>query len=550
MRRHALWPPTILGILAGAVGVISIVSALTPALANRSDLVQGVLPPGIPEAAKWTALAFGLALVWLAGSLMRGKRRAWQLAVVLVAGVAIAHLAKGLDAEEATAALALLLALVRYRKHFGVAGDPDTRPLVLTGLALASLVGVFLLYSLNDKALPEDIVDLGTATVTLLGFRALYLWLRSWRERERPTAADRALVRELVERHGHDTLSYFALREDKSYFFSAGRRSFLAYTVLGGSALVSSDPVGDPAEFPALLESFRKMARGRGWRVAILGASGALLPLYQSAGFFAIKVGDEAVVRPEAFSLEGRRVRKVRQSVNRLRREGYSVAVLEEREAGPVLREELRQVSDEWRGSRPERGFTMAMDELFGHSGTLFVVARDASGEVGGFLHLVPSPASGGYSLSAMRRRRETPNGLMEFLIVEAIAWTRAHGVPEISLNFCVFADLLREREGRSPAGRVARRGLQSLDRVFQLERLLSFTGKFFPEWRPRFLCVERLSDLPLVGIAYLRAESLLSPPRPWARPRAGGDPVRRSTPRFPGRPRRRTRSARRAGGP
>ena len=183
----------------------------------------------------------------------------------------------------------------------------------------------------------------------------------------------------------------------------------------------------------------------------------------------------------------------------------------------PELRKELLQVSEEWRGSWPERGFTMAMDELFGERETMFVVARNAGGKVGGFLHLVPSPASGGYSLSAMRRCSETPNGLMEFLIVEAIAWSRAHGAAEISLNFCVFADLLREGE-RSVPGRVARYGLQSLDRVFQLERLLSFTGKFFPEWRPRFLCLERMSDFPLVGLAYLRAESLLTPPGPWTR--------------------------------
>ena len=159
----------------------------------------------------------------------------------------------------------------------------------------------------------------------------------------------------------------------------------------------------------------------------------------------------------------------------------------------------------------------MAMDQLFGHGETLFVIARREDGQVGGFLHLVPSPASGGYSLSAMRRRRSTPNGLMEFLIVEAIAWSRAHDAPEVSLNFCVFADLLRAGE-RSFTGRVARHGLQSLDHLFQLERLLSFTAKFFPEWRPRFLCLERLSDFPLIGLAYLRAESLLIPPGPWTR--------------------------------
>jgi lysylphosphatidylglycerol synthetase-like protein (DUF2156 family) len=57
-------------------------------------------------------------------------------------------------------------------------------------------------------------------------------------------------------------------------------------------------------------------------------------------------------------------------------------------------------------------------------------------------------------------------------------------------------------------------------DNVFQLERLYSFNRKFFPEWRRRYICVERLTDLPAVGLAYLHAESLLVPPGPWARRR------------------------------
>jgi len=413
--------------------------------------------------------------------------------------------------------LALLVALVASRKHFDVPGDPDTRPLVLNVVALGSLLGVLVLYELHNRLVPEDLINVLTATVTLLTFRALYLWLRAWRKHDSTTARDRAHARALVEEHGCDTLSYFALRRDKSYFFSPSRRSFLAYGVVGGSALVSGDPVGDTAEFGALLQSFRSDARGRGWRVAILNASGELLPLYRAVGFHALKVGQEAVVRPADFSLEGRPIRKVRQSVSRLRRAGYTASIVGEADLTPSLRGELRRVSEEWRGSWPERGFSMAMDELFGDAGTLFVIARDEKGQVGGFIHLVPSPGSGGYSLSAMRRLRATPNGLMEFLVVEALAWARVNEASEVSLNFCVFADLLRAGD-RSLSGRFARQGLQSLDRVFQLERLLSFTGKFFPEWRPRFLCVERLSDFPLVGLAYLRAESLLTPPGPWTR--------------------------------
>ena len=64
------------------------------------------------------------------------------------------------------------------------------------------------------------------------------------------------------------------------------------------------------------------------------------------------------------------------------------------------------------------------------------------------------------------------------------------------------------------------RRGILVADNVFQLERLYAFNRKFFPEWRRRYICVERLTDLPAVGLAYLHAESLLVPPRPWTRRR------------------------------
>ena len=163
----------------------------------------------------------------------------------------------------------------------------------------------------------------------------------------------------------------------------------------------------------------------------------------------------------------------------------------------------------------------MAMDSLFAEPDTLLAVAAAPDGRVGGFMHLVCSPADGGLSLSAMRRSRETPNGLMEFLVAETVAWAaREAGVPEISLNFCIFADLLEGGLVRSLPARTARFALLRLDGLFQIERLHSFNRKFFPEWRSRHVCFERLADAPVVGLAYLRAESLLTPPGPWTRRR------------------------------
>jgi lysyl-tRNA synthetase, class II len=521
MRRLRPRPEFVFEIATAAVGFISIVSALTPSIASRSELVQGVLPPGMSSTAKLAALVLGFALIWVSRSLALRKRRAWQLAVALVLGTAAAHLAKGFDVEEATVSLLVFVGLVRYRRRFDVPGDPSTlRPLFATSFALASLAGFLALYQLHRLSTGDGLEDTASALALLLASLTLYLWLKPWRERIRQDVDERRLVGRLIDAHGGDSLAFFALRRDKNYFFSATGRSFLAYRVLAGAALVSGDPIGDQAEFAQLLEQFRELARTRGWRLAVLGASNRLLPLYGSIGLRKLRLGEEAIVQPGEFSLEGRAIRKVRQSVHRLQRAGYRASIIRASELDPSRRSQLEDASNEWRGSSPERGFTMAMDDLFAGAHTVFAVAEDAEGQVGGFLHLVPCPAGESYSLSAMRRRPTSPNGLMEFLVAETIAWARSADVSELSLNFCVFADLLSPASARSPARRALRFVLLQLDRAFQLDRLRRFNSKFSPEWRPRFVCLERLTDVPRVGIAYLQAESLLIPPGPWARPR------------------------------
>jgi lysyl-tRNA synthetase class 2 len=507
----------VLAVATALVAGVSIASSLTPAVASRSEVIGGALPEGAMHFAGAVTLAFGIALLWVSLALARRKRRAWQLAVVLMAGTAVSHLVKGLDVEEAAASLAVLAALLAYRRRFTVEGCRDSvRPLVYTLLGLGAVVGVLSADAAGAINLPERVGDAFGILLGALIFSALYFWLRPIAAHLQDKVRARDEAERIVGENGCDTLSFFALRDDKSFFFSPSGRSFLAYRVLHGVALVSGDPIGDADEAGELVAEFRRVAQARGWRTAILASSEGLLPLYTSMGLKPIYLGDEAVVVPRDFSLEGRPIRKVRQSVTRLEREGYRARVVEVRDIKPRLADELRAVSAEWRGRWPERGFTMAMDCLFAHPEALVAVAEREDGHVGGFIHLVPVPATGGLSLASMRRRAGEPNGLMEFLLARTIEWARDRDVPEFSLNFSVFAQLIQNPSRKSHSA--LRFALLRLDRLFQIDRLLRFNRKFFPEWRARYVCLESRLDFPFVGLAYLRAESLLTPPGPWVR--------------------------------
>jgi lysyl-tRNA synthetase class 2 len=501
--------------------MVTLVSALTPDLADRARFVKSVLPPGFPEVARVLALTFGVALLLLSRSLARGRERAWTLALLAVVGVAIAHLAKGLDFEEATISVLLVIALLRYRSHFDAPGDPAVRrPVAGILLATAGAVGIGIV--LGARGMPDRVGDLISACAVLLALRALVLWLGPLPEHVHQSLEERHRARELVESFGRDSLAFFTLRRDKSFFFSPSGNAFLAYRLVRSSALISGDPVGKESEFAGLVADFIERARDNGWRVAVVGAGRERLRLYREQGLArVIKIGDEAVVQPALFSVEGRSMRKVRQSARKVaERDGINFRIVRAKDADDDLRLSLEQISSAWLAGRRERGFSMAMDDLFAPGGVL-ALALDCGGEPIAFLHLVPSPAGGGYSLSSQRRLPGAPGGISEFLVVEALAWAREAGVPELSLNFCAFRSLLHidESDGRL-LRRLARGTLLRLDVIFQIERLRAFSHKFRPEWRPRYVCLERLSDLPAVGLAYLRAESLIAAPRSPSRKR------------------------------
>jgi lysyl-tRNA synthetase class 2 len=247
----------------------------------------------------------------------------------------------------------------------------------------------------------------------------------------------------------------------------------------------------------------------------VLGAGERNLDLYRAAGLRSLSQGEEAVVLTREFSLEGRAIRKVRQSVTRLEREGFHAEVLYARDADAQLRGQLEEIFEEWRGDGPTKGFTMELDTLFrlDSDDALFVVGRDAGGIPQGFLHFVVAAPARALSLSSMPRRPATPNGFNEWLAVTAIAWAKSHDLERVSMNFAPFAAVLApEREQElTGARRLQRRALKALKgHGFQLESLLVFNRKFFPHWERRYVIYQRAVDLPRVGLAGLAAEGYL----------------------------------------
>ncbi len=546
--RRLRGSPLLAAFAVAAIGIVNIASALTPNIRWRGHLLLEFEPVEWVRLFHALALPAGAALLLVAPYLARRRHRAWQVAVVVMLALGVVDLLKGLDFEETIVTWVVAALLVVSRRAFSVRHDPVSLRSAVWRVPLLGLLAVALaaLATWASQGHPSA-ASVWRETIDLLRWHAgpihferhvafhhpfawiplsvhlievgtllamAYVVFRPLAApRALPTPAARQAAAALVRAHGRDTLSFFKLRADKHYFFGQDRTAFVGYRIENGVLLLSGDPVGPPETFPQLLSDLRSFADARGLKLGAVGASEALCELYQNLGLRTIYLGDEAIIDLQRFSLEGRPIRKVRQSVTRLTKAGFAAELHPLGELDEPTVAQIETVVELGRQGAPERGFSMAMDTIDCERSeeTLVVLARDGEGTIRGVLHFVPVYGRAAVSLSFMRRDPATPNGLTEFLVARGAELLRERGVEEMSLNFAAFARWMHspERPHERWLGKLVALG----NPFFQIESLYRFNAKFFPRWEPRYLVYDGALGLPRASIAALWAEGQLWKP-------------------------------------
>jgi lysyl-tRNA synthetase class 2 len=564
------WVPRAAATTTVLLGVVNLLGVVSQSWHARLVHLLGALPGVMQDAATLATAVIGILFIGLADGLARRKRRAWAVAVVLLAGSAILRLLSmdtlSLHAMAYVAvSVTLLVPLVAFRSEFDALPDPRSGwhalLVVSTTVVAGTLTGLLIVAGRAHAAgMPQAFTTrLGAVWAGLVGVQtpfdqgngrdddfvyyallgiglaivvtAAYQLLRSpWREASRTDDDDRRLQQLLAAHGDQDSLGYFSLRPDKAVVWSPSGKSGIAYRVVGGVMLASGDPIGDREAWPGAISRFLATARCHGWVPAAAGCSEAGARIWaREAGWQALEIGDEAIVEVAEFDLSGRAMRGVRQMANRARRQGYSTQY---RRLSDVSHDELVRLAGlaaQWRVGAVERGYSMALGRLGGPGdGDCVVATAELDGEVKGLIHLVPWGRAG-WSLDLMRRAPDADPGVNDLLITDLLATASTVGIAQVSLNFAVFRGALERglRLGAPPLTRAWRRLLLMASRWVQIDSLYRFNAKFRPEWEPRFLVYPTTRDFARVTLAYLRAEAfLVSPWRRRSRPGLASWPV------------------------
>ncbi len=547
--RHDLTRARLIGVLTALGGLLLVVSTL-PILRRRvENVAEAFTPFGVRVTSHVIALGAGIALLYLAGQLARRRHLAWLVALGLFVTSAVVNILRVHHDVAAAYSLVMVGLLAVSRKQFRAPGDPPTL-FELLRFVPWYLLGVFAygfaaLYLERESIDPEPTFwgSVQTILYGLVGIDGPYTYQRHFFEWAFPSsllllgvggmvwmlvlvfrpivarpeanrkAWDDAL--RVVREHSYDTLDFFALRDDKLFFFSSDGRAMIAYTYVGRYALASGDPIGAPESIPLVVDEFLAMCRGRAWGVAFLAAREGDRQMYLDRGLHTVYLGDEAIVRCEGFSLQGKRWKSIRQSSGRVERT-YRFVWMPETEASPELIAKLNDISKKWRGKAPERGFTMTLSQdVEGTNPAFFLsIALDEHGEPGGFLRVVPVfGREPGYTLDLMRRDPDTPNGMTEFLLTRTVMKLDELGYDRFSMNFAAWGRFFEEDVEYSLRQRAVKLVLDLMSPFYQIKSLKEFNQRFHPEWVPRCIVYDDFRNLPRVALLYSSAEGFLHVP-------------------------------------
>jgi phosphatidylglycerol lysyltransferase len=284
-----------------------------------------------------------------------------------------------------------------------------------------------------------------------------------------------------------DVYANLALLGDKSFLFGASGRSFLMYSVHGRSWIAMGDPVGPAADWPDLIWRFRELSdRQDGWTV-FYEVAPERLPLYLEVGLSPLKIGEEARVALEGFSIDRPERRNLRRSHRSAASQGCQFQVLESA-AVQALLPEFKAISDRWMSQKhtSEKGFSLGwFDEDYLVQFPAAVVRRD--NRIVAFANLWQGAEHGELSVDLMRYDPDQLHGIMDYLFVELMQWGSQQGYRWFNLGMAPLAGLEDRPLGplwNRIGGTVFRLG----EHFYNFQGLRRYKEKFDPLWRPKYL--------------------------------------------------------------
>ena len=523
---------------------------LTTALIGGANMFSMIIPYSDVSPVPWSFLphkssattvtiVLGFFLITLSYGLVRGKKHAWLMTMVLLLLSTIVDMMHRHSMLEAAVTLLLTGVLCLASRFFQAKSDPpSTRKGYMAlflgwGIVIFYIVGGFILLDTAFELWVQQIGHVGTmmrvlhgslslphgtqvfffakALPFLCGSAILYGMVEIFRPVAAvlmPASEAREQARELTQRYGTNSISYWALSENRSYFFSSSQQSMISYVLQGSTAVVTGDPIGPDHDMMTVLHEFLAFCDRQDWTIVFWQVRAELSALYRNEGLRLLKIGEDAILVPPTFTLTGSRMGNVRTQVKRAAKDGLQVVFYRGTVSNIGYATQMERISQRWLMAKggSEMGFSMGRFDLSDHADQLYALVIDVAQTVQAFASFIPIYGRHGWGIDLMRRDEQCSPGTMDLLITRSIEHLKNEGALLLSSGLAPMSNANQE-EGTFITSR-----LDVFASLFgnpaKNQSLFFFKKKFNPTWESRYLVYSEALDLPKVGLALYKAHA------------------------------------------
>lgn len=511
------------------LGIINILSVVTPAITNRLHILKIYLSSDLMHYSKMLTLISGILLLVTSASLFRGIRRAWYFAVVLTVSSVIFNLTKALDYEEALLALATLGLLIYSRKeynfktkkaslqygfswffgvfitvfifnfftfyfistsHFGI--DFTKKE------ALYYTLHTFLLFKdpglIPRTGFARDFQNLNYILGTVSWLILIFSFYRTNVHKDQNEKEDHLLAENLVKEYGTSSLDYFKLTWDKHLFFPEEVQGFLSYRTGNGFAVTLEEPVCAEEDKIEIITQFEEYCKLNNLKTCYYRVSQNGLSYFGMLKKQKLFIGQDAIVDAEKFSLTGKDRKSVRNSVNGLKKSGYKTEIQYAPQTADVI-DQLQKVSDEWltQYDKKEIVFAEGMFEPEVIKNQDVITISDHEGHCVAFLNIIPYCGPDECSYDMIRKTESAPNGSIDVLIVKLVEYTKSENLKFINMGMTPMAEI---EQPDNTAEEILKFAYQRVSSFKHYHTLRNFKEKYADVWENKYLVYNNDLDL------------------------------------------------------
>ena len=504
-------------------GIILLLSAATPSLTGRIKILLNISALPVMHISNRISVAIGLMLLVLSWKIKERLKRAFNWTLVLLILGALTTFMKGLDFEEAIFLLIIALLLWLSKSRYYRESAPIKKSTVALYL-LITAASIFL-YALLGNSIhanflksekpfyiltvrPRAFIRNAIFAFTLCWILLFFLLSTSFNTKfnNKPEEKDLEKLKCFLEKYKGNFLTHVIFLKDKNLYWAQNDAVLLAYADIGNKLVVLGDPIGDSTLFKNAIEDFQTFADKFGHTPVFYQVSEKYFPYYHENGYYFFKLGEEAVINLEAFSLSGGgHNQSLRTARNRLQKDGFKFEIINPPFSKNII-SEVKLISDIWLENRKEKGFSLGFFSEDYIQRSAVAVFKNEHDKVVAFATIMPAYDEISLSVDLMRFDHNIcPNGTMEALFVNLILWSKEQNYKYFNLGMAPLSNV-----GLAPFAHEQEKLAKFVYRFgnywYKFSGLRNYKEKFHPDWEPRYLAYPKFISLPtlLIELAIL----------------------------------------------